>query len=171
MQKDLQEMKRGLGIAQTRYNHLNYRVNQLKAYTDQWMTLEGQLDFIRYDLLHNDYLLYLHLYDDLKAIGNTEKDVLTACDRWAAAYEGCAKYTYDARRQQALDYWVTFYPDSAGRTVAQILEETQEKTKEETKAEIEKLEKSIASLKKLEADNAANEELQELVKEAYEEIK
>lgn len=30
MQKDLQEMRRGLGIAQTRYNHLNYRVNQLK---------------------------------------------------------------------------------------------------------------------------------------------
>lgn len=30
MQKDLQEMRRGLGIAQTRYNHLNYRVNQMK---------------------------------------------------------------------------------------------------------------------------------------------
>lgn len=30
MQKDLQEMRRGIGIAQTRYNHLNYRVNQLK---------------------------------------------------------------------------------------------------------------------------------------------
>lgn len=30
MQKDLQEMKRGLGIATTRYNHLNFRVNQLK---------------------------------------------------------------------------------------------------------------------------------------------
>lgn len=30
MQKDLQEMRRGLGIAQTRYNHLNYRVNHLK---------------------------------------------------------------------------------------------------------------------------------------------
>ena len=30
MQKDLNEMKRGLNIATTRYNHLNFRVNQLK---------------------------------------------------------------------------------------------------------------------------------------------
>lgn len=30
MQKDITELKRGLGIAFTRYNHLNYRVNHLK---------------------------------------------------------------------------------------------------------------------------------------------
>lgn len=30
MQKDLNEMRRGLNIATTRYNHLNFRVNQLK---------------------------------------------------------------------------------------------------------------------------------------------
>lgn len=30
IQKDLQEMKRGITIASSRYNHLNFRVNQLK---------------------------------------------------------------------------------------------------------------------------------------------
>ena len=30
MQKDITELKRGLGIAFTRYNKLNYRVNHLK---------------------------------------------------------------------------------------------------------------------------------------------
>lgn len=30
MQKDLREIRRGISIAQTRYNHLNYRVNTVK---------------------------------------------------------------------------------------------------------------------------------------------
>ena len=82
-----------------------YRMQELQNYTTEWRTLNGQLDFIRHDLLHNSYLLSFHLYDDLKAIGNTEADAVAASDLFARRYEGCANWTFEMRREKARFYY------------------------------------------------------------------
>ena len=96
----------GYGICQ--WNNTadaGYRVDELKAFTPQWNTVQGQLEFIRHDLLTNSYLLSLHLYDDLKAFGNTEADAVAASDCFAKKYEGCAQWTFEMRREKARFYF------------------------------------------------------------------
>ena len=105
----------GYGICQ--WNNTadaGYRVDQLRAFTSEWNTVQGQLEFLRNDLLHNDYLLSLHLYDELKAFGNTEEDAAAASDCFARKYEGCASYTFEMRREKARFY----YGEHAGSTTA-----------------------------------------------------
>ena len=96
----------GYGICQ--WNNTadaGYRVDELKAFTAQWNTVQGQLEFIKHDLLHNSYLLSLHLYDDLKAFGNSEEDAVAASDCFAKKYEGCAQWTFEMRREKARFYY------------------------------------------------------------------
>lgn len=96
----------GYGICQWNSGpDAGYRLEELQSFTPEWKTLEGQLAFIRHDLLENSYLISLHLYDDLKTLGNTEADAVTASDRWAVCYEGCAEWTYDERREKARLYY------------------------------------------------------------------
>ena len=104
----------GYGICQWNSGEAaGYRMEELQAFSPEWKTLECQLEFIRHDLLYNNYLLSFHLYDDLKAIGNTEEDAVAASDLWARRYEGCALWTYEARRVKARYY----YAEHSGKTV------------------------------------------------------
>ncbi len=96
----------GYGICQWNSGaDAGYRMEELQNYSPEWKTLACQLDFIRYDLLHNSYLISLQLYDKLKAIGNTEEDAAEASDLWAKCYEGCAQWTYEMRREKARLYY------------------------------------------------------------------
>ncbi len=96
----------GYGICQWNSGaDAGYRMEELQNYSPAWKTLDCQLDFIRNDLLHNNYLISLHLYEDMKALGNTEEDAVAASDIWAARYEGCAKWTYEMRREKTRLYY------------------------------------------------------------------
>ena len=96
----------GYGICQWNSGEASgYRLEELQAFSPDWKKLEVQLEFIRQDLIGNSYLLALHLYDDLKALGNTEVDAVAASDRWAICYEGCAEWTYAERREKARLYY------------------------------------------------------------------
>ncbi len=96
----------GYGICQWNSGaDAGYRMEELQNYSPEWKTLACQLDFIRNDLLHNNYLISLHLYEDMKALGNTEEDAVAASDIWAARYEGCAKWTYEMRREKSRLYY------------------------------------------------------------------
>lgn len=96
----------GYGICQWNSGQdAGYRLEELQAFTPEWKTLKGQLEFIRHDLLENSYLISLHLYDDLKALKNTEADAVAAADKWAVCYEGCAEWTYAERREKARLYY------------------------------------------------------------------
>lgn len=103
---DAPEGPYGYGLCQWNSGEAaGYRMEELQTYTTAWKTLDGQLDFIRYDLLHNSYLISRNLYDDLKALGNTEADAVKASDIWAVVYEGCAEWTYEPRREKAKLYF------------------------------------------------------------------
>ena len=104
----------GYGICQWNSGEAaGYRMEELQSFSPQWKTLECQLEFIRHDLLNNTYLLSFHLYDDLKKIGNTEEDAVAASDLWARRYEGCAQWTYEARREKSRFY----YAEHSGKAV------------------------------------------------------
>ena len=72
------------------------RIAQLKAFTPDWNTLEGQLAFIRHDM-ENPYFKY----DVLKAYPNTEDNAAEAAKLWAVRYEGCAPGTIPMRQEYA----------------------------------------------------------------------
>ena len=96
----------GYGICQWNSGaSAGYRMEELQAFSPEWKTLACQLEFIRHDLLNNSYLISLHLYENMKAFGNTEEDAAAASDCWARCYEGCAQWTYDMRREKARFYY------------------------------------------------------------------
>ncbi|MBP0966561.1 MAG: amidase domain-containing protein, partial [Oscillospiraceae bacterium] len=79
------------------------RYAQLKAFTDAYNTLDGQLAFMKHELESDKYFKYT----EMKAFGNTEDDAANAAKLWAIYYEGCDPKSYAERQENARIHYRT----------------------------------------------------------------